>query len=350
MGCTLSRFRDHIDWRVALSDQDHILRIVSKYWESGSLFAASDLGLFSILVQGPRTLREISRHMGVSAVRANLILRILMSMGLVEKDETLYRLSKSAGDFFAPSEGGSYVIHHYLRGWRNWGNIAKKLQEKELEADAMSCEELFNYVMKMTYIAKYVAPCVIDSVDLTGKSKLLDVGGGAGSYSIAFAHKYKDIEITLLDRRYVAQIAARRIFQASMQERISVVAGDIFWFPVRKKYDVILLANFLHLYPPNRVRKILETARQSLMRNGQILIVDYLPPSQGSATLALLLFSLHIMIHTQGGRCYSQKELSGLCEAEGLDIRLIRKLRVCGLEPLDERHPTLMVATRSDES
>jgi len=82
--------------------------------------------------------------------------------------------------------------------------------------------------------------------DFSAHRRLLDVGGGTGSWSIAVAGKYSHVEATVLELPTVADIAREPVAAAQLASRIDVVAGDAMTGALPPGHDVFLLANLIH--------------------------------------------------------------------------------------------------------
>jgi len=328
-----------------MSAEERIFELIKRYWESASIFAANELGLFQVMAQKEMNAEQASEAIGIDVESARIVLDTMVSLEILQRSGPSYRLGPSLQKLFTSGTPISFVISHFQHGWQNWGKIPEILRGKQADREVMTDKDLYNYMLKMDYIAKLVAPRVVNFLNFT-QGKLLDVGGGIGRYSILLAQKFKNLKITLIDRSRVAEIAMKIIAQEGLQKHIDVVSGDILDFQFEDKYDAALLANVLHLYPPKKVEVILKRLRSLLKNSGQLIIVDYLLPSNKKPNLDFLLFSLHIMIHTQGGRCYSIGECYKFLKNCGFSFDLVKRIDTSRLGPIDQRFPTLIIATR----
>ncbi|MGW4527487.1 methyltransferase [Amycolatopsis sp. NPDC004378] len=66
------------------------------------------------------------------------------------------------------------------------------------------------------------------TLDLTPRHRLLDLGGGSGTYGIELCRIYPDLSVTSYDLPHVSTMAAGNIEEAGMSDRVSVLAGDFF--------------------------------------------------------------------------------------------------------------------------
>lgn len=88
-----------------------------------------------------------------------------------------------------------------------------------------------------------------DMYDFRSHQRLLDLGGGTGSFLTAVLGKASRLEAVLFDRPQVAAVARRRIPQL-IANRVTILEGDFFTDPIPQGNDVVIIANAMHLLSP----------------------------------------------------------------------------------------------------
>ena len=73
-----------------------IAAIAYGFMASKALFAALELGLFSLLADGPRTSAELAAKTGSSRHRLTTLLRSLVALGLLTRDDEGFRNAPAA--------------------------------------------------------------------------------------------------------------------------------------------------------------------------------------------------------------------------------------------------------------
>ncbi len=109
----------------------------------------------------------------------------------------------------------------------------------------------------------------VRATDLSAARRMLDLGGGHGFYSIAFAQKYPQLEVTLFDLPHVAVYAASFVREYSLERRIITRGGNFITDDIGDGFDAVLCANVLH---SNKRDVLLAKIRQALNPDGQIII------------------------------------------------------------------------------
>jgi hypothetical protein len=81
------------------------------------------------------------------------------------------------------------------------------------------------------------------AADLSGRRRLLDIGGGHGLYSVFFTRKYPGLQATIVELPEVAAIARDYVSRCGAEESVEVIASDYREFRPDRPYDVIFLSN-----------------------------------------------------------------------------------------------------------
>jgi predicted O-methyltransferase YrrM len=117
---------------------------------------------------------------------------------------------------------------------------------------------------------------LVDSVDLKGMSRLVDLGGGAGSYSIALCQANPMLHSVVVDRAEPLVIAARLVAEYDLTDRIELLEGDFFETDLGDGYDVALVSGVVLIKSQQECRQLFELAERVLRPGGMIIVQDYL--------------------------------------------------------------------------
>ncbi|MHC4239333.1 MAG: methyltransferase, partial [Planctomycetota bacterium] len=161
-----------------------------------------------------------------------------------------------------------------------------------------------------------------DAVNLSGRRRLFDVGGGPGTYSITACRLYPELTAVVFDMPEAAAIAGEVIAIEGLQDRVSVQEGDWDTDGFGENNDVVLLSNVLH-GPASKARMKLRKAHDSLVSGGLIVIQEFLLNNEKIGPLIPALFNIMV-------GAYSEGELLSLLEEEGF----VEAKVVCSSEEL----------------
>ena len=92
----------------------------------------------------------------------------------------------------------------------------------------------------------FTARTLGDAIDLDAATRLLDVGGGSGAFAIELCRRYPSLCATVFDLPHVIDIAADKIAEAELRDRIDVHGGDFFADALPPGHDVHLYSMIMH--------------------------------------------------------------------------------------------------------
>lgn len=149
-------------------------------------------------------------------------------------------------------------------------------------------------------LAREVAPY------LENRTRLLDVGAGSGIYSSTLIAAHPQLKGTVLEQSPVDGIARSEIARHGLEDRISVITGDMFsmeW----PEADIVLLSNVLHDWDFPEVHALLAKAHRALPSGGLLIIHEAFVNDGKTGPLPVVEYSALLMNITQG-KCYSAAE------------------------------------------
>ena len=105
------------------------------------------------------------------------------------------------------------------------------------------------------------------------------------------------------------EIAKENAEKAGIADRYSILPGSAFEVDFGTGYDVVLLTNFLHHFDSPTCEKLLRKIRASLKPNGKLATLEAIPDESKTSPEHPVLFSLIMLVSTEGGDAYTYKEL-----------------------------------------
>jgi acetylserotonin N-methyltransferase len=163
---------------------------------------------------------------------------------------------------------------------------------------------------------------VVPSFALAGVTRLLDVAGGSGSYSIAAALADPAIRCTVLDLPVVCGVARTYIEGAGAAGRVELLPADMFSDPWPNGFERVFLSDIFHDWDDERCRWLAARAYGALAPGGQVLVHEMILAESKDGPLAAAAYSM-VMVFVTEGRQRSANELAGLLAGAGFtDIRV----------------------------
>ncbi len=303
-----------------------LMQLTTGFWAFKTLAAAHELELFTRLsATHGTTIDELAAELGVDRRPAEMLLTGCAALGLLEKDGPAYVNSALAEEYLVrgkPYYFGGWVAMLDHRLYPGWGKLTEAIrtnrpttwdpQRQQSLFDGVDPELLAVFWEAMHSLSTFTAHSLGSSVDLSTRRRLLDVGGGSGAYDIELCRLYPNLNATVYDLPPVAEIAAGKIKEAGLSERIGTVAGDFFADPTfPPDHDVILLSMIMHDWNEENDREILRKCWDALPSGGEVIISELLVNDEKTGPPPAALMSLNMLIETPGGRNYTPAEYCG---------------------------------------
>jgi hypothetical protein len=130
-----------------------------------------------------------------------------------------------------------------------------------------------------------------------GLRSLLDVAGGAGSFSIALVLNNPGLHCTVMDLPCMASAAHAFIEQFQVSDEVNFVGGDIFTGRWDTGYDAVLFSNIFHDWSCARCEILAEKAFRALTPGGRILVNEMLLKQARDGPLVAAFFSAMILLN-----------------------------------------------------
>ena len=253
-------------------------------WAVGVAQASIRLELFTKLHGSRLTSARVSNLLGSNHRYMELLLNACVSIGLLEKVGDDYRNSKESDIYLVKGEPRYYgdLFTYWTEQWPLWDKLDSGVRtgtpiayEPEFKSIGDEAAYWRHYMLAMhQWGTSGQQDQLLQSTDLTGKKKLLDVAGGSGVYTMALCRKYPELEAVLFDQEKALPFARSLIETQGLSQRISIVAGNFHTDSFGTEYDVVLISGVLLLESPKVCRRLCKKSYESIVSGGLIIIQD----------------------------------------------------------------------------
>jgi len=283
---------------------------------------ANSLDIFTILAGRALSADELAQ---ACSARPDLLKKLLIAccaLGLLEKQQQKYRNTDFADTYLVAGRQlyqGDIIAHSGVM-WDFWSSLENEVRlEGTLPVDEAARHR--HFIMGMHNIALLGrAEKIAAAVDLTGRKKLFDVGGGSGTYSLVFCRHNPDLHAVVFDVPDTIALARQVIAQENMSDRVSVREGSWDVDDFGSDNDVVMLSNVLH-GPQSQAGMKLTKAYHSMPSGAQLLVQEFLLNNDKTGPLIPALFNIMV-------GAYSRAELCSEIEKAGFgQIRVILELK-----------------------
>lgn len=322
--------------RQELSPSDQMLKMVEGFWAARSVYVAAKLGIADLLEDGPKTPAQLAEATGTHAPSLYRVLRALASVGVFAEDEqgrfastpvaaTLRSGIPGSLRAFAISELGE---DHYTA----WGDVLHSVGGGGIAFDHTFGMPVWEYYARhpenarvfnesMSGLTQMIEAAVLEGYDFSRFSRVVDVGGGHGSFLAAILKANPKLQGVLFDDPKVVEGARGRLEAEGVAGRCALDGGD-FFRAVPEGGDLYTLKWIIHDWDEERSAAILKNCHRAMAKGGTLLLVESVIP-RGNGPFLGKFVDLVMLVMT-GGRERTEEEFRTLLAGSG--FRLTRVL------------------------
>lgn len=312
---------------------DEFRDAVSAYRLPSIILAAVELDLFTTVGTQQWTMGQLAKALSVSERGLAILCRNLAMAGLLVKKGEIYRNSRlgaTALNAKHPAYRNDY-LHLLASHSKDWARLlesirsGRPLDHEEPEAPGYRRE----FTWAMHYRTLETAPKIAAQLSLKGAKTLLDLGGGPGTYAMAFLSKNPGLRATVCDRLAALEVAKEIAATHKAGARLSYLPLDIVQDTIPSAYDVIWYSNVLHIYSPEENQSVFRRALAALRPGGRLIVQDaFLHDREGLFPDEASLFAVSMLLFTERGNTYRAAETAAWLKTAGFArISLLRMKR-----------------------
>ena len=316
-------------------DPSHIMQVGLGFFASKTLLSAVELGLFTKLAGQPMTGQEIAASLQLSPRAIPDFPDALVALKFLQRDgdgpEARYANTSESGFFLdrdSPGYIGGILEMANARLYRFWGDLTEALRTGNPQNETRHSEEpmfatlyadparLEQFMNAMSGISAGNFKAFAGALDFSKFTTLCDVGGATGQLSCMVASAHPHMRCTSFDLPKVAPIAARRIEQAGLSDRVTAVGGDFFADPLPRA-DVITMGMILHDWNLEKKKALIRKAYDALPPGGAFVVIEALIDDARRENAFGLMMSLNMLIEFGDAFDYSGADFEGWCREAG---------------------------------
>jgi (2Fe-2S) ferredoxin/predicted O-methyltransferase YrrM len=291
---------------------DDLNELIRGYMPSRVVLTALELDVFTAVGSGA-TAETVAAKLKASPRGAETLLNALASLGLLKKSDGRFECTPASARFFSAGskDNAQPGLLHTANIWHRWSNLTESVRTgTAVEIEPRSEEHTHNFIAAMHRNASERARLVIKSVGTDGVGRILDLGGGSGAYSIAFAKAAPSVEAVILDVPEVVGLTKDYVERAGVASQVKIRPGDMLASPLESGYDLVMLNAICHMFSPVQNRALLKRAFGALAPGGRLVIQDFILNSDKTAPRHAALFAINMLVGTKEGSSYSEPEYS----------------------------------------
>lgn len=285
--------------------------------------ALVESGMLDLLATDARLPGDLARLTGLAEERTRTLLLAAASLGLTTKVGDHWTLGER-GAALAGTPGLSLMIRHHRLFYADLadplalldGHGPTRLSRLWDYGDQSSSEDAATYSALMSATQPLVAAQALAAYPFRRHRRLLDIGGGHGTFLAEVGRACPKLKLGIVDRPEV--LAA-----AGLPPDIARHPGSFLTDALPRGYDLHTLVRVLHDHDDAAAMTILRASRAALPEAGRLLVVE--PMARlGRAPEGHAYFGLYLLA-MRSGRPREASEISAMMREAGFEN--VRSLR-----------------------
>jgi 2-polyprenyl-3-methyl-5-hydroxy-6-metoxy-1,4-benzoquinol methylase len=318
------------------------------FWGMGyarCLMTAIRMGIFETLSRGPLTAADLAAELGADPLGTDVLLSALNGMGFLRKDGDSYRNSRVVDRWLVGTSAQSVVdaVRFFEDIWDQLDLLTEAVRTGEMRRfhDAPMPDGFWErYMRGLATMARPMSGMVARKVRLpAGASRLLDVGGGHGMFSVGMCRRCPGLRAEVIDLPDAAKHGREIVANEGFGDRVTYREGDMRVVDWGTGYDGVLIFNVLHNSTEEEGRSLLRRAFESLKPGGTVAIMDSEHRPRAGNNSFIGGYNELFFFLVSGTRAWPEATMRGWIEQAGFtSIRTTRLLAlpeviICGTRP-----------------
>lgn len=265
-------------------DQKLYYKMLHQKRETELLLIALRVKLF-LYLENWETPKSVARKSGLNERNLSFVLNALASIGLLEKNNEVYRNTQQSNDFLNPNSpvylGDSILFREKMMSLQNIEERLINGPNKEVlhnnqgvevydfyEAARVSIPEMY------TGRVQALIQAVTNLYRTKTPKKILDLGGGSGILAIELAITFPNCKSVVFEHPNVARLPRELVSERKLSEQVCVMEGDFNADDIGKGYDLIIASGVLD-FAKDHLDSVMGKLYNALTSNGYLYVVTH---------------------------------------------------------------------------
>jgi ubiquinone/menaquinone biosynthesis C-methylase UbiE len=293
------------------------------YWDAKIFLTSVKLDIYTLLSEGLQSAVQVARRVGADPEGMTRLMDALVALELLNKEDDQYGNTPQVAEFLvktSPFYMGELMLLQDAE-WNHWGKLEEIIRTGQPPVSGnlfMNRPEVAEQTLKvLDRMARRSAPDLVRKINLSHYHTFLDVGGGAGTYSVQFCKQNPGLQATLFDLPETLTTTRKTLESEKMEDRIRLAAGNFNSDPIPASYDVIFLSDILHYQTSDQNAAIIQKLYRATNPGGKIIVKDMFLGEEPARPGWNAIFSIHLLVYTEAGRCFRLAEARSWMEKAG---------------------------------
>ena len=302
---------------------EEIRALANSFQQSRILLTAIELDLFSLLDKKVLSSSNVAEKIKTDARATDRLMNALVALGFLRKVHGKFYNAENASQYLVKGKpefmGG---LFHSLGLWQTWSTLTDAVKkgtsvaERKPSPSGIEWQEAF--IAAMHYRGVKEAKILAMMLDLSRAKRMLDVGGGSGTFAMEFVKQNSQMTATVFDLPDIIPITKKYVEQENLTHKVNFLSGDYLEDDFGKGYDLIFLSAIVHINSYDENTQLIEKCYNALNSGGQIIIKDWVMNDDRTEPAGGAFFALNMLVGTRSGDTYTEKEMREWLATSGI--------------------------------
>jgi hypothetical protein len=296
---------------------EEVLTLARSYQPVCALGAAAHLGVFDAIGADAIDAEETAARIRGDVRGTAVLLDALVALELLDKrDSGRYAVPPSLRPLLTTDSPDSLLAMTRLQMncLRRWAGLAHAVRDGgpyERPPSVLGEDgDLAAFIEAMDNVNRSSGPGVVASLQPLPFRHLLDVGGGSGTWTLAWLAAQPEARATLFDLPEVIPMARRRLERAGALDRVDLVAGDFYVDALPEGADLVWLSAIAHQNSRAQNRDLFAKIRAAVRPGARLLVRDMVMDATRTRPQSGALFAVNMLVATRGGGTFTFDEFA----------------------------------------
>ena len=282
---------------------------------SGSLSATREVGALDALTRRAWTVAELAVEVNVDAVALDRMLAVLAANGVVDRVPDGFVASPGLrSELSGPGGSAGVSLWTALPNYLRTGAVVMP------PTPAARAEGYRHAVAQLATMfaepAEHFADRFVPLLPSTGV--VLEVGAGAGTWSLPLLARNPGLSLVANDWPPVLETLMRHATALGVQDRVTLLPGDVHQVDLPVDVDGIIAANVLHLETPERAQAMVTRLGPALGPRGRFAIVGLMAEVDEAFERRRASYALHLGLRVRGAWPHDEPSMRAWLASAGL--------------------------------
>jgi hypothetical protein len=310
---------------------DTILQTGLAFWASKTLLSAIELGVFTVLADGPMELPMARDALGLHPRSDRDFLDALVALGFLTRTDGRYANTPETDLFLdrnKPTYVGGILEMANARLYPFWASLTEALRSGLPQNEVAHGEpnlfdtlyadpaRLRQFLAAMTGISRGANLAIARRFPWRDYRSFVDVGTAQGDLAAQIALAHPHLHGTGFDLPPVRPIFEEHVHALGVADRVAFASGS-FFDQALPQADVVLMGHILHDWDLPTKRMLIGEAYDALPDGGALVVYESIIDDERKSNAFGLLMSLNMLIETPGGFDYTGADCAGWMKEAG---------------------------------